>query len=73
MIAKLAYTLILGKPLIMYMWILTLLWFLTTAIFWMLIHKWYRIPFKIHPIVAMISLLLALIHGTLWLSVYFKF
>ncbi|MFA6255937.1 MAG: hypothetical protein WC606_02015 [Candidatus Absconditabacterales bacterium] len=73
MVAKLAYILILGKPLTMYLGILTFLAFSTTATLGFLIHKGYRIPFKIHPTVAAISLLLAVIHGVLGIAIYFNF
>lgn len=72
MLNSITYHLILGKPLIMYLGILTLLCFLSTATIAVLnkngIHT---IPFKWHPRMAAISICMALIHGTLGVLAYF--
>jgi hypothetical protein len=57
----------------MYGGILTLLSFLFTASIALMNHKGiHAIPFKWHPIMAKISISLALIHALLGLSLYFK-
>jgi len=74
MIQHIAYTLILGKPVVMYMGIITYLSFISTASIGLLNFKGYSIiPFKWHPRLAATSLILATIHGLLGLSVYFNF
>lgn len=74
MIAALAYSLVLGKPIIFYLGILTYLSFSFTAL---LGYTHYIgkpiLPFKWHPIFAVTSLTLGAIHGLLGLSVYFNF
>jgi len=73
MFREIAYFLIFGKPLIMYLGITTLLSFLLTASVGLASVKgikWW-IPFKWHPIFAAISIGLALIHGFLGASLYF--
>jgi hypothetical protein len=72
MLKGIAYYLIFGKPLIMYLGITTLLCFLFTATIAILNKKGINfIPFKWHPRMAIISLSMALIHGTLAISIYF--
>lgn len=72
MIAQIAYYQILGKPLILYLGILTILSFLFTASIAIMnargIHK---IPFKWHPRMAKISIGLAILHGLLGILSYF--
>jgi len=71
MISQLAYYSILGKPLILYFGILTLLSFLFTALIGFINYKGYKtIPFKWHPIMAGISITLAIIHAILGLASY---
>lgn len=74
MISSLAYFLILGQPLIMYLGILTYLSFLMTALLGYTYFKGRPIlPFEWHPRFAATSLILGTIHGLLGLSVYFRF
>jgi len=75
MIQHIAYTLILGKPVVMYMGIITYFSFIFTATIGLLNFKGYGhiIPFKWHPRLAATSLILATIHATLGLSAYFNF
>lgn len=71
MLSKVAYFLIFGKPLIMYLGIATLLSFLTTAAIGFLnYHGIHKIPFKWHPVMAVISITLAIIHGILGILLY---
>ena len=74
LLRTIAYSLILGKPLIMYMGILTLLSFLFTASIAILNEKFniHIIPFKWHPRMAAISIILAIIHGLLGISAYYS-
>lgn len=72
MLQNITYFLIFGKPLIMYLGILTLLSFLITALIGLLIIKGIgKIPFRLHLIMAVISIILAIIHGTLGILIYF--
>ena len=74
MIQSIAYTLVLGKPVVMYLGILTYLSFVSTAIVGLLNFKGYNvIPFRWHPRLAATSLILATVHALLGLSVYFHF
>jgi hypothetical protein len=74
MISQLAFILIFGKPLVMYLGIVTLLLILFTAIVGSLNHKGIRIiPFKWHPVLAGLTILFAFIHGLLGLSINFNF
>lgn len=74
MIHDLAFTLILGKPVVMYMGILTFLSLLTTAtVGWQAFKGYNYIPFKWHPRLAALTIILATIHAILGLSVYFNF
>jgi len=52
MLSSLAYYPIMGKPLILYLGIITLLSFIITAIIGLMIYKGRKIPFKIHPTMA---------------------
>jgi len=71
MLENISYYLIFGKPLIMYSGILTLLSFLFTASISILNKKGIdTIPFKWHPRMAIISIILALIHGSLAIMHY---
>lgn len=66
MFQDISYALIFGKPLIMYLGILTLLSFLTTAAVGIMNMKGITtIPFVWHPRLAVLSICLALIHGAL--------
>ncbi|WP_048190224.1 hypothetical protein [Methanobacterium sp. SMA-27] len=73
MLSSIAYFQILGKPLILYLGVITFLSFMTTATLGLLIYRGKNIPFKIHPTMAGISILLGITHGTLALSIYFQY
>jgi hypothetical protein len=74
MITTLAYTLIFGKPLIMYSGILTFLLLMFTAAIGALRLKGISVvPFKWHPRLAIMTLVVAIIHGLFGLSIYFNF
>ncbi|OGM19750.1 hypothetical protein A2686_05350 [Candidatus Woesebacteria bacterium RIFCSPHIGHO2_01_FULL_38_10] len=71
MLRNISYFSIFGKPLIMYLGILTLSSFLFTALIGFLNFKGiHKIPFKWHPRMAAISITLALIHGLLGILAY---
>jgi hypothetical protein len=72
MLEELTYFLILGKPLVMYLGILTLLAFLFTASIAIMNKKGIHIiPFRWHPRCAGAAILLALVHGLLGMLAYF--
>lgn len=72
MIRNIAYFLIFGKPLVLYLGFLTFLSFLFTALIGLLNFKGIRkIPFRWHPRMVIVSFTLALIHGLLAISLYF--
>lgn len=72
MLANITYYPIFGKPLIMYLGILTLSsFFFTASIAFMNRRGIHIIPFAWHPRMAVISLTLAVIHGTLGILAYF--
>ena len=72
MFEAITYAPIFGKPLIMYLGILTLLSFLATAVVGALNFKGITtIPFVWHPRLAVFAICLAVIHGTLGVLVYF--
>lgn len=74
MVAAFAYTLILGKPIVFYLGILTYLSFLFTATLGYFYFTGKPIlPFKWHPRMAATSLILGLIHGALAASIYFNY
>lgn len=74
MVSALAYFLILGKPLIFYLGILTYLSFALTALSgYMYYHGRPFLPFPWHPRLAAISLILGTIHGLMGFSLYFRF
>lgn len=71
MLENISYYSIFGKPLIVYLGILTLISFLFTASIAILNKKGIKfIPFKWHPRMAIISLSLGLIHGFLAMMHY---
>lgn len=74
MIRNIAYILILGKPLVMYGGILTFLLLLFTATVGALNFKGIAvIPFKWHPRLAIATIIIAIIHAIMGLSIYFNF
>jgi hypothetical protein len=71
MFQDITYFLVFGKPLIMYLGILTLLAFLVTASIAVMNMKGIRtIPFRWHPRCAVVALFLALVHGSLGILAY---
>jgi hypothetical protein len=71
-IAQLSYYQILGKPIVMYLGILTIILFFATAAIPYLKRKGFsRIPYSLHPTLAKIALTSALIHAILAISAYF--
>jgi hypothetical protein len=73
MIAKIAYILVFGKPLIFYVGIITFLSFGFTALIGYLNFRGKRaIPFKWNPRMVIISFSLALIHAIFGLAIYFN-
>ncbi len=72
MFQEISYALILGKPLIMYLGIFTLLSILATvAVGFMNMRGVTIIPFVWHPRLAGFTICLALIHGALGVLAYF--
>lgn len=72
MLTQITYFQILGKPLIMWLGVITLLSFLFAALIAFLDKKGInKIPFKWHSIMAKVSLLLAIIHAILGIAIYF--
>ena len=72
MLAHLAYYQILGKPVLMYSGILTLVSFIFTALIPILNQKGiHKIPFSWHSRMAKVSFSLAIIHAILGISIYF--
>ena len=71
MLQEISYALIFGKPLIMYLGIITLTAFLVTASIAILNRRGiHRIPFRWHPRCAALAIGLAVIHGTLGVLAY---
>ena len=72
MFKNISYFLIFGKPLIMYVGMLTFGSFLVTALIGFLNFKGnHTVPFRWHPRMAAFSITLALIHGILGILLYF--
>jgi len=69
---EITYMPVMGKPLIMYLGIITLAFLLAAALIAVL-NKYgiYRIHPKWHPLVAQAAILLAIIHGFLGVAAYF--
>jgi hypothetical protein len=68
---KIAFLHFAGLPLVAWMGIITLTFFLITAIWgWLALKNPQKFPFKVHPILAKISIILALLHGLLALSIF---
>lgn len=74
MIHNLAFTLFFGLPLIMYGGFLALFFLIFTATVGALNFKGIRvIPFKWHPRLALIAIIVALVHAFFGLSFFFNF
>jgi hypothetical protein len=71
MLENISYFLIFGRPLIFYLGILSLILLVSTATVGYLNFKGRtKIPFKWHPRLAALTLILAVIHGGLGLAIY---
>jgi dolichyl-phosphate-mannose--protein O-mannosyl transferase len=71
MLQEITYFMILGRPLLVWMGMLTLLAILLTAAIAVLNRRGVRtIPFVWHPRCAVIAVVLALAHGTLAMLAY---
>lgn len=71
MINDIAYFQILGKPLIMWTGILTLISLLSTATIAILNKRGInKIPFKWHPIMARVTIVLGVLHGAMGILSY---
>ena len=71
MFQDISYALIFGKPLILYLGVLTLLAFIITAAIAVINFKGIRtIPFEWHSRCAVVALCLALVHGALGILAY---
>lgn len=74
MISQIALTPIFGLPAIMYGGLLTFLCILFTASIGLMNFKGITIiPFKWHPIMAITTITIAIIHGILGMSIIFGF
>lgn len=75
MFTAIAYLPILfGKPLVMYLGILTFLALIFTASIGYASFRGLRwVPFKYHPWMALTTIILAIIHGVLGLAIQFGF
>jgi hypothetical protein len=72
MLQEISFYLIFGKPLIMYLGILTLTGFLVTALIAVMNRRGIHvIPFVWHPRLAIFSIACAVIHGTLGVLIFF--
>jgi dolichyl-phosphate-mannose--protein O-mannosyl transferase len=72
MFQEITYASIFGKPLIMYLGIITILLFVLTAAIALLNRRGiHTIPFKWHPRCAIIAIVFAIFHGMLGIFAYF--
>ena len=72
MLQEVSFYLIMGKPLIMYLGILTLSGFLFTALVAIMNRRGiHMIPFSWHPRIAVFSLGCAIVHGILGVLLFF--
>jgi hypothetical protein len=72
MFQEITYAPVFGKPLILYLGILTLTAFLVTASIAILNRRGiHTIPFKWHPRCAVLAISLAIVHGGLGILAYF--
>lgn len=70
-LTTLAFTVIAGKPILIWSGIITYIFFIFTAMIPILVRRGIRIiPFTWHHRIAMTSLILATIHGMLALSAF---
>jgi hypothetical protein len=74
MISQMAYFLLWGKPLIMYGGILTYFFLIFTALAgYMRLRGIMLIPYKWHPRLAVLTIIVASIHALFGLAVFFGF
>lgn len=74
MLHQIAMTLIFGKPLLMYGGLILFIFLLSTATVGFLNFRGIHvIPFKWHPVLAITTITIAVIHGLLGLSLAFNF
>lgn len=74
MVYSIALKMILGIPLVVYGGIFTLFMLIfTAAVGYLNFHGYSVIPFKWHPKLAIITLVSALLHGLMGLSIYLNF
>jgi hypothetical protein len=74
MVQDIAYTLFLGKPLIMYGGMLSFFLMMFTAVVgFMNFHGNHKIPFKWHPRLALTTIIVVVVHAVMGLSVYLNF
>lgn len=74
MVSRIALTLFLGKPLVMYGGLTTFFLLIFTAMVGALNYRGIRvIPFKLHPYLALITIIAATMHGLMGLSILFNF
>lgn len=72
MLEDISYYMIFGRPLIAYMGMLTLISLILTALTAILNKRGIRIiPFEWHPRLAALTVILAIMHGTLGILLYF--
>ena len=74
MIQNIAFTQILGLPVIAYGGMTTLLLVLFTSIVGFLNYRGITtIPFKWHPVLALLTIIFSLVHGIMGLSIFLGF
>jgi hypothetical protein len=71
MITSIGHIVILGLPIAVYFGIITFICLLTTATIGMLVLKGYKIPFKWHMRMAMLTISFAVIHVILVIWLFF--
>ncbi len=74
MIQNIAFTQVFGLPIVAYGGMTTLLLVLFTAIVGFLNYRGITtIPFKWHPILALLTIIFSLVHGIMGLSIFLGF
>jgi len=70
MLSEIASFQIFGKPLIMWGGLLTIVLLIITALIPILRRKYMQIPYELHVWMARVTIVIALFHGILALSMY---
>lgn len=70
MFNEITYYVILGRPLIFYGGLLTLTLLVSTFLIPFLMRRNKKIPFTLHPVLAKITIVLAMIHGLMAILAY---